>query len=66
MPDAPFWVVPGARVPIPARCRFAAEVFNASRAVPPGAGLMRQRRCFRLAMEKQKRRGLRVWRGTVR
>lgn len=61
-----FVILPHHRIPISMRCRFAAEVFNASRSVPRGAGYMRQRRCFRLAMEKQKRRVLKLWKGTVR
>jgi hypothetical protein len=63
---ARFEILPHQRVPIPMRARFAAEVFNASRSVPRGAPEMRQRRCFRLAMEKQKRRVMRLWRGTIR
>ena len=61
-----FVILPHQRIPIPMRLRFATECLLASRAVPKDASPMRQRRCFRLAMEKQKRRLLRVWRGTVR
>jgi hypothetical protein len=61
-----FTILPHQRIPIPMRLRFAAECLMASRAVPKDASPMRQRRCFRLAMEKQKRRMLRLWRGAVR
>lgn len=61
-----FVVLPHQRIPITMRLRFAAEVFNASRSVPAVASRMRQRRCFRMAMLKQKRRVLKLWRGTIR
>lgn len=61
-----FTILPHQRIPIPMRMRFAAECLMASRAVPKDAIEARQRRCFRLAMEKQKRRVLKLWRGTVR
>jgi hypothetical protein len=66
LPTSHFVILPHQRVPIPARLRFAAEVMNAAQAVPKGAPAMRQARCFRLAMEKQRRRVLRAWKGTVR
>ena len=50
------------RVPIPMRMRFAAEVWNAMRDVPAGACRMRQARCFRLAMVRQKRLHMKVMR----
>ncbi len=61
-----FVILEHQRVPIPMRALFAAQVFNASRHIPKNAPRMRQRRCFRLAMEKQRRRRVRLWRGTVR
>lgn len=61
-----FVILPHQRIPITMRLRFAAEVMMATRAVPRAAGLMRQRRCFRLAMVKQKRRVLKLWRGNIR
>ena len=61
-----FTILPHQRVPIGMRARFAAEVMNASRHVPAGASRMRARRCFRLAMEKQKRRHMKLWRATIR
>jgi hypothetical protein len=61
-----FQVLPHQRIPIPMRMRFAVEVMMASRAVPKGAPMMRQRRCFRLAMEKQKRRIIKLMRENVK
>lgn len=67
MSDIPYWVVPNARVPITHRLRFAAEVLNAmaacrQRPLPK----MASRRVFRMAMEKQRRRRLKLWTGNVR
>jgi hypothetical protein len=64
--SARFVILPHQRIPITMRMRFAAEVISASGQVPKGASIMRQRRCFRMAMEKQKRRTLRLWRGTIK
>jgi hypothetical protein len=61
-----FQILPHQRIPITMRMRFAAEVISASALVPKGASRMRQRRCFRMAMERQKRRVLRLWRGTIK
>lgn len=62
----PFPVMPAVRVPIGWRMRFAADVFVAATKAPKGAPLMRQRRVFRLAMEKRRRVRLHVPRGNVR
>jgi hypothetical protein len=61
-----FMILPHQRIPITMRMRFAAECLMASGDVPKDASPMRQRRCFRMAMEKQKRRVLRLWRGTIK
>ena len=57
----PFPIFPTIRIPIPTRLRFAADVIEASKAVPPNASAMRQRRCFRLAMEKRRWKRLHRW-----
>jgi hypothetical protein len=62
----PFPVVPGVRVPIGWRLRFAADVMASAAEVPKGAPLMRQRKVFRMAMEKRRRRRLKLWRENVR
>jgi len=60
-------VVRAVRVPIPLRLRFAAEALTAMQKVPKDAPRMRARRCFRLAMERQRMRTMRRWVGeTVR
>jgi hypothetical protein len=61
-----FTVLPHQRIPIPMRLRFASECLLATREIPRNASPMRQRRCFRLAMERMKRRTFRVMKGTVR
>lgn len=64
----PVW--PYVRIPMGMRLRLVADVVNATkhvaRTLPKGAPAMQQRRAFRLAMEKQKRRKLRLWRENVR
>jgi hypothetical protein len=62
----PFPVIPAVRVPRGWRLRFAADAFVAATKVPKGAPLMRQRRVFRMAMEKRQRVKLRVSRENVR
>jgi hypothetical protein len=62
----PFPVIPAVRVPIGWRLRFAADVLMSATQVPKGAPLMRQRRVFRLAMEKRLRLRLKMPRGNVR
>ena len=65
MPDQ--WkIIPGGRIPIGARLRVFSDVLASMDAVQRGAPVMRQRRQFRLAMEKRKRIRLRVWRENVR
>ena len=64
--NQPYWVVPNVRVPIGSRLRFAADVANAVRAVKHGLPRMAQRRAFRMAMERQTRRRLKLWRENVR
>lgn len=64
-----FPVLPAVRVPIGCRVRFAADVLVASEVVerlPGKPGPMRQRRAFRLAMEKRNRKRLKLWREIVR
>lgn len=62
---APYWVVPGVRVPIGHRLRFAADVAMAFRAVPKGLPAMAQRRALRMAMVKRARLRLKLWRGNI-
>jgi len=65
MPDQ--WkIIPGVRIPIGTRLRVFSDVLASMDAVQRGAPVMRQRRQFRLAMEKRKRIRLRVWRENVR
>ena len=68
MGGEPYWVVPNARVPIPHRLRYAAEVVNAMKAVAkrPKAPSFAARRIFRMAMEQQRRRTLKRWMGNIR
>jgi hypothetical protein len=57
----PWKIIPGVRIPIGARLRIFSDVLASMSAVTKGAPVMRQRRQFRLAMEKRKRQRLRVW-----
>jgi hypothetical protein len=59
-------IIPGVRIPIGARLRIFSDVVASMDAVTKGAPIMRQRRQFRLAMEKRKRRRLRLWKENVR
>lgn len=54
-------IIPGVRIPIGARLRIFSDVVASMGAVQRGAPRMRQRRQFRLAMEKRKRKRLRPW-----
>jgi hypothetical protein len=58
----PWKIIPGVRIPIGSRLRIFSDVLASMSAVTKGASLMRQRRQFRLAMEKRKRARLRLWR----
>jgi hypothetical protein len=64
----PFPIWPYVRIPMGMRLRLVADVMNATKAVklPPNAPAMQRRRAWRMAMEKQKRRKLRLWRENVR
>jgi hypothetical protein len=66
MSDAPYPVWPTVRVPIGARMRIFADVLASMDRVTKGAPVMRQRRQFRLAMEKRRIKRLRLWRENVR
>jgi hypothetical protein len=67
MGEAPRWpVLALVRIPIGARLRVFADVLASMEKVAKGAPTMRQRRQFRLAMEKRKRARLRLWRGNMR
>jgi hypothetical protein len=55
-------IIPGVRIPIGARLRIFSDVLASMSEVTKGAPIMRQRRQFRLAMEKRKRKQLRLWR----
>jgi hypothetical protein len=54
-------IIPGVRIPIGSRLRIFSDVLASMQEVQRGASTMRQRKQFRLAMEKRKRRRLRVW-----
>lgn len=60
----PIW--PNVRIPIGARLRIFSDVLASMEKVTRGAPIMRQRRQFRLAMEKRKRQRLRLWRENMR
>lgn len=66
MKDAPYPVWPTVRVPMGARLRIFADVVVSLEARTKGAPAMRQRRQFRLAMEKRRLKKLRLWRDNVR
>ena len=59
-------IVPNVRIPIGARMRIFSDVLASMQGVTTGAPIMRQRRQFRLAMEKRKRVRLRLWKANVR
>lgn len=59
-------VLPLVRVPMGGRLRIAADVLRAVGKVPKSAPMMRQRRCFRLAMIREARKPLKLLRGNVR
>lgn len=59
-------VLPMVRIPMGTRLRIAADALRAAARVPKEACTMRQRRCFRLAMIKEGRKRLPVWRANVR
>lgn len=61
-----FPIVPGVRIPMGARLRIFSDVVASMDKVTRGAPRMRQRRQFRLAMEKRKRVRLRLWKENVR
>ena len=64
--SARFPILPNVRIPIGARLRIFADVVASMEEVQKGAPVMRQRRQFRLAMEKRKRVRLRLWKENVR
>jgi hypothetical protein len=66
MTEAPFPVWPTVRVPMGARMRIFSDVLTSMQAVTKDAPRMRQRRQFRLAMEKRRLKKLRLWRENVR
>lgn len=65
MPER-FPILPNVRIPIGARLRIFSDVVASMNGVQKGAPIMRQRRQFRLAMEKRKRKRLRLWKENVR
>jgi hypothetical protein len=62
----PWRIIPGVRIPIGARLRVFSDVLACMDKVTNGAPVMRRRRQFRLAMEKRKRKRLRLWRENMR